>query len=113
MMENEDLGYAVPDNGSNLWFDCMVIPKSSQHQEAAETFINFLLDPENATINTEYIGYSSPNTKVLEMIDSAFIDNNAFNPAEDVVKRCTVYHDLGDFESKYAEAWQAVKWYTP
>ena len=47
------------------------------------------------------------------MVDQWYVDNNAYNPAEDVVKRCTVYHDLGDFESKYAEAWQAVKWYTP
>lgn len=113
MMENEDLGYAVPDEGSNLWFDCMVIPKSSQHQEAAEAFINFLLDPEVATINTEYIGYSTPNTKALEMVDQWYIDNNAYNPADDVVERCTVYHDLGEFETKYAEAWQEVKWYTP
>jgi spermidine/putrescine transport system substrate-binding protein len=113
MMENEDLGYAVPDEGSNLWFDCMVIPKSSTHTEAVETFINFLLEPEYATLNTKYIGYSTPNTKVMEMVDQSFLDNNAFNPADDVVERCTVYHDLGDFETKYAEAWQEVKWYTP
>ena len=113
MLESENLGYAVPDEGSNLWFDCMVIPKTSQHQEAAETFINFLLDPEVAKINTEYIGYSTPHNKALEMVDQWYKDNNAYNPAEDVVKRCTVYHDLGDFESKYAEAWQEVKWYTP
>ncbi len=113
MLESENLGYAVPDEGSNLWFDCMVIPKTSQHQEAAEAFINFLLDPEVAKINTEYIGYSTPNNKALEMVDQWYKDNNAYNPADDVVKRCTVYHDLGDFESKYAEAWQEVKWYKP
>ncbi len=113
MLESENLGYAVPEEGSNLWFDCMVIPKTSQHQEAAETFINFLLDPEVAKINTEYIGYSTPHNKALEMVDQWYKDNNAYNPADDVVKRCTVYHDLGDFESKYAEAWQEVKWYTP
>ncbi len=113
MMESEDLGYAVPEEGSNLWFDCMVIPKNSQHAEAAETFINFLLDPANATLNIEYIGYSTPNTEVLKNIDEWYVNNNAFNPADDVVKRCTVYHDLGEFESKYAEAWQEVKWYTP
>ena len=113
MMENEDLGYAVPDEGSNLWFDCMVIPKTSKHTDAVETFINFLLEPEYATLNIEYIGYSTPNTKVMEMIDQSFLDNNAFNPSDNVVERCTVFHDLGDFESKYAEAWQEVKWYTP
>lgn len=113
MMENEDLGYVVPDEGSNVWFDCIVIPKTSQHSEAAEAFINFLLEPEVATINIEYIGYSTPNNKVLEMIDPSYLDNNAFNPSDDVVNRCTVYHDLGDFEAKYAEAWQEVKWYTP
>ena len=113
MMENEDLAYMVPEEGSNLFIDCMVIPKVSKNSEAAELFINFLLDPENATLNAEYIGYSSPNLKVLEMIDPAYAQNNAFNPDKAVVERCTIFNDLGDFTQAFAEAWQQVMWYKP
>src|SRR5690606_31373464 len=61
MWDNEDLDYVVPKEGSNLWFDNMVIPKTAKNVEAAHQFINFMLDPEIAAANTEYVGYSTPN----------------------------------------------------
>jgi|AGTN01.2.fsa_nt_gi Spermidine/putrescine-binding periplasmic protein len=113
MMENPDLAFAVPEEGSNIFFDCMVIPVTCKNEDAAYQFINFLLDPEVATINTEYIGYSTPNAKVMELIGEDYLSNNAFNPSDDVIGRCTVFHDLGDFTQVYSDAWQEVKWYTP
>lgn len=113
MSENPDLGYAVPEEGSNIFFDSMVILDTCDQTEAAHQFINFLLDPEAATVNTEYIGYSTPNAKVMELIDPEYLDNNAFNPGDDVIDRCTVFHDLGDFTQVYSDAWQEVKWYNP
>ncbi len=113
MSENPDLAYAVPEEGSNIFFDSMVILDTCDNVEAAHQFINFLLDPEPATVNTEYIGYSTPNAEVLKQIDEAYIGNNAFNPGDDVIERCTVFHDLGDFTQVYSDAWQEVKWYNP
>jgi spermidine/putrescine-binding protein len=113
MQENEDLAYCVPDEGSNLWFDCMVIPKSCDNVEAAEKLINFLLDAEVAKTNIEYIGYSTPNAEALKIIDPEYLANNAFNPEDDVLDRCVVFHDLGDFTEAYSEAWQEVKLYKP
>ena len=43
MWENESLHYILPEEGSNLWFDNMVIPKTAQNKEAAYAFINFML----------------------------------------------------------------------
>jgi spermidine/putrescine-binding protein len=113
MQENPDLAYAVPEEGSNIFFDCMVILKTCDNVDAAHQFINFLLDPETATINTEYIGYSTPNAKVLDLISEEYLDNNAFNPSSDVIGRCEVFLDLGDFTQAYSDAWQKVKLYTP
>ena len=42
MHENPDLAFAIPEEGSNLWFDAMVIPNTSKHKTEAEKFINFL-----------------------------------------------------------------------
>ena len=113
MTENPDLGYAVPEEGSNLFFDCMVILDTCENTDAAYKFINFLLDPEVATVNTEYIGYSTPNAKVLEQISEEYLSNNAFNPDDAVIDRCEVFLDLGDFTQVYSDAWQEVKWYNP
>lgn len=58
------LNYAVPEEGSNLWFDGWVMLKEGigndkQKQHAAEAFINFLSRPDNAVRNSYYIGYTS------------------------------------------------------
>ena len=66
MWENEKLEYVVPEEGSNLWFDNMVIPKTAKNVDGAHQFINFMLDPEIAAQNTEYVGYSTPNKEALE-----------------------------------------------
>ncbi|HBE2402095.1 TPA: extracellular solute-binding protein, partial [Escherichia coli] len=48
MDENDKLDYVVPKEGSNLWFDNMVIPKTAKNIDGAHKFINFMLDPKNA-----------------------------------------------------------------
>ena len=48
MYENEHIHYVIPSEGSNLWFDNMVIPKTSQNEAGAYAFLNFMLEPENA-----------------------------------------------------------------
>jgi len=113
MQQNEDLAFSVPEEGSNLFFDCMVIPKSAKNPEAAEKFINYLLQPDVAKINTEYIGYSTPNAEAMKIIDPEYLANNAFNPGDEVIARCEVFGDLGEFTQVYSDAWQEVKLYNP
>lgn len=109
MDENEDLAYAVPEEGSNVWFDNVVIPKSAKNIEAAHAFINFLNDGAIAVRNTEYIYYSTPNQAAMDRLDEYFTGSETYNPPKEVLDRCTVFHDLGDFVSVYNEAWNAIK----
>ena len=64
MQENEDLAFYYPKEGTNIFVDSMVIPKSAKNVDAAKLFINFMLDPEIATENANYICYASPNLAV-------------------------------------------------
>lgn len=109
MSENEDLAYVVPDEGSNIWFDNVIIPKSSKNAEYAEKFINFLCDASIAQTNTEYIGFSSPNAAALALMGPEWIEDETYNPPQEVLDRCEVFHDLGDFVKVYNEAWLHVK----
>lgn len=43
---NKDLDYVIPTQGSNLWFDNMVIPKTAKNIDGAHKFINFMLNPK-------------------------------------------------------------------
>mgnify|MGYP001015930346 FL=1 len=109
MYENPDLAYAVPETGSNLWFDNIIIPKTSDNTEAAEAFINFLCDPEVAAKNAEYIGYSTPNAAALEILGEEYINDPTYNPPQELLDKCEIFHDLGDFITVYNDAWNRIK----
>lgn len=106
---NPDLRFCVPDEGSNVWFDNVIIPKTSQHTAEAEAFINFLCDAEVAKANTEYIGYSTPNKAAMALLDPEYLENETYNPPQEVLDRCEVFHDLGDFINVYNDAWINIK----
>lgn len=95
MDENEDLDYIVPEEGSNVWFDTMVIPKTARNIEGAHLFINFMLDPENAMRNAEYVGYATPNAAALEMLPEDVREDERFYPSEEITARLEVYENLG------------------
>lgn len=95
MWENEDLDYVVPEEGSNLWFDNMVIPKTAKNIEGAYQFINFMLDPENAAQNAEYVGYSTPNKQALKYMDEEITGDERFYPDPNMTERLEVYDNLG------------------
>jgi len=68
--ENEDLAFYLPgDQGFNLFVDAMCIPTCCENQEAAETFINFLCDPEIAGGNMDWICYSTPISAAKEFME--------------------------------------------
>lgn len=95
MKENEKLDYVVPEEGSNLWFDNMVIPKTAKNLEGAHQFINFMLEPEHAAQNAEYVGYSTPNEKALEYLPEEIAGDERFYPDPEVTKKLEVYENLG------------------
>ncbi len=68
MDENEDMGYYLPEEGTNLWSDAMVIPKNARNPELAHAFINFASDYEGAFDNSSYVGYTSANQEVMDDI---------------------------------------------
>ncbi|HWP21413.1 MAG TPA: spermidine/putrescine ABC transporter substrate-binding protein [Candidatus Cryosericum sp.] len=107
--ENPDLAYVVPKEGSNVWFDNVIIPKTATHKTEAEQFINFLCDANIAAQNSDYIGYSTPNAAALQIMGADYIDDVTFNPPQDVLDRCQIYHDLGDFVTVFSDAWTKVK----
>lgn len=95
MYENEDIDYVVPEEGSNLWFDNIVIPKTAKNIDGAHAFINFMLDPEVAAQNADYVGYSTPNLSALELMDPEVVADERFYPDEETRGHLEVYKNLG------------------
>jgi spermidine/putrescine-binding protein len=59
-------GLHVPTLNNNVWFDAMVIPKTSKNIDLAHAFINFFLDEDNAFENASYVGYCPTITEVYK-----------------------------------------------
>lgn len=95
MAENEDIDYIIPVEGSNLWFDNMVIPRTAKNIDGAHAFINFMLDAEVAAQNADYVGYSTPNKAALSFMDAEVISDERFYPDEDTRNHLEVYRNLG------------------
>lgn len=92
---NEHLHYVIPSEGSNLWFDNIVIPKTAKNIKGSYDFINFMLKPENAAQNAEYIGYSTPNKAAKKLLPKEISSDEQFYPNDEVIKHLEVYEDLG------------------
>lgn len=95
MYENEDIDYVVPEEGSNLWFDNIVIPRTAKNIDGAHAFINFMLDPEVAAQNADYVGYSTPNLTALDLMDPEVVEDERFYPDEETRSHLEVYKNLG------------------
>lgn len=95
MWENESLDYVVPSEGSNLWFDNMVIPKTAKNIEGAHAFINFMLDAEIAAQNTEWVSYSTPNKEALQYMPEEMVEDERFYPSPELTEKLEVYENLG------------------
>lgn len=94
---NEHLHYVVPSEGSNLWFDNLVLPKTMKHEKEAYAFLNFINEPKNAAQNAEYIGYATPNNKAKAMLPKDIKEDTAFYPTNETIKKLEVYDNLGDY----------------
>lgn len=105
--KNENLKFVVPSEGSNKWFDAMVIPKGGNNKEGAEAFINFLTDPENAKQNVDYIEYYTPNKATYKMLDE---EVKATYPSDDILDKCEVFRNLDNETLQlYDDSWTRVK----
>lgn len=109
MSDNDSLAFAVPKEGSNAFYDNFVIPKNAQNPELAEKFINYMLTPEVAAKNVEYVGYSTPVTQAVGLLDESWQKNSAFNISKEDLARCEIFKDLpSDILEIYNRAWTEV-----
>jgi len=107
--KNEKLAYAVPEEGSNIWVDGMVIPKSSKNIEAAQKFIDFMCRPDVAQMNFDYIYYCSPIQQVADGLSEEDAASATINPSEEVIARCEYFNDVSDCMALYENVWMEVR----
>lgn len=109
MQSNPDLDYAIPKEGTNLWFDGMAIPKGAKNKAAAEKFIDFLCRTEIAFRNADYTGYATPHVEARELLDPEIRNNKAAYPDDEDLVNVEVFVSLGEVLKEYDRVWTEVK----
>lgn len=124
-----DLAYAIPDEGSNIWYDGWAIPKYAKNTKAAAYFINYMCRPDIAIRNMEVIGYVSAVAapEVMEYMQDSTLDttsdvsyffgeagrnikvDNAVYPDKAAVEKCVMIRDFGDTTEEVLDMWSEVK----
>ncbi len=107
--ENEDIEFAIPEEGTSISCDDMVIPKDARNAELAHKFINFIHDPHVAAENTEFISYLCPNRASYAFLSEDFLNNESIFLKPEVQAKCEVIEDLGDDNVKYTQIWDQIK----
>ena len=81
-----EIEYAIPRGGAQLWFDNLAIPKDARNVAEAHALIDYLLKPEVAAKNTNFLSYANGNAASRPLIDKAIIQDKAVYPDETMMK---------------------------
>ena len=81
-----EIGYAIPKEGAQMFFDNLAIPKDAAHVAEAHAFIDFLLKPEVAAKNSNLVSYANGNLASQKYIDKAVFDDPSVYPDPKAMK---------------------------
>jgi spermidine/putrescine transport system substrate-binding protein len=109
MGDDQDIGYAVPTEGSLVWQDTLAIPKGAPHPENAHAFINFILNGEVGAKIAETIQYATPNAAAKKLMSKEYLDNPAIFPPPEVIAKCEAGIYVGEEGTRLRdEAWTRI-----
>ena len=111
MVENNpDLGFYIPEEGTNTYVDAMCILKGAKNKENAEAFINYMCSTEAGLKNCEEIWYSTPLMSVREELDPEVANDPYAYPDEEIMAKCESYAGLPqNILDLYDSEWTRLK----
>jgi len=94
------VGYSIPKEGAQMWFDQMAIPADAPHVAEAHEFINYMLKPEVAAAASNYVFYANGNKASQEFLDPEVKDDPAVYPDEATMAKLFTIKPLGAREQR-------------
>jgi spermidine/putrescine transport system substrate-binding protein len=101
--------YAVPNEGTIIWVDTMVITSKAPNADDAHRFIDYILDENVGAQLSNYINYASPNAAAIKHISETSRKDVRIYPTAEQLKRMEYLEDVGSDTGLYDEVWTAVK----
>jgi len=84
---NVEVAYSIPKEGALMWFDSFVIPNDAPHAGEAHAFINFMMKPEVAAKNSNYVYYANGNLASQPLLNEDVKDDPSIYPDEETMAR--------------------------
>ncbi|MEK7660759.1 MAG: spermidine/putrescine ABC transporter substrate-binding protein [Pseudomonadota bacterium] len=103
-VEDDDIDFVVPKEGSLLNSDCMCIPMGAPSPNNAHAFINFILDGQNGADISKTILYPTPNAAAKALMDDTYRNNPIIFPPDVVMSKCEYGKFLGADQAQAIEA---------
>jgi putrescine transport system substrate-binding protein len=82
-----DIRYVIPREGALMWFDTLAIPADAAHPDNAHAFIDYLLRPDVAAANSNYVNYATANTAALAQVNEELRNDAGIYPTPEVKER--------------------------
>ncbi|WP_085711583.1 MULTISPECIES: polyamine ABC transporter substrate-binding protein [unclassified Pseudomonas] len=89
-----DIAYSIPDEGTTLWFDMVVMPRNAPHQKNGYTYMNYLLEPNVIANISNSIHYANPNAAANEFLTPAVKQDLAIYPPKEVMDKLFTVEEL-------------------
>lgn len=109
MVEDANIGFVIPKEGSQLNSDNLCIPKGAPHPKNAHAFINYLLDAEVGKKITETILYPTPNEAAKALMPDDYKNNPVIFPPAEVLAKCEYAKFNPELQPKYEEAFTRIR----
>jgi putrescine transport system substrate-binding protein len=105
-----DIGYAIPKEGAQMFFDNLAIPKDAPHPAEALAFIDFLLRPDVAAKNSDMVAYANGNLASQKLIDKKVLDDPGIYPSADTMSRLYIVEARSpEAQRRINRIWTRVK----
>ena len=105
----EEIEYVIPQEGTTIWQDNMMVPVGAPNAYTAMVFMNYFQYPEIAAQNAEWVGYATPNKAAKEFIDPEMLSNESVYPSAEVAESLQWIEDVGPALELYDRIWTEFK----
>ena len=102
--------YEVPREGTLMWFDVFAIPKDAPHPAEAHAFIDYMLRPEVAAANTNFVNYASGNLPAKRFVKPEILSNPGIYPDDATIQRLSVNTAWNDTTQRFVtRLWTRIR----
>jgi spermidine/putrescine transport system substrate-binding protein len=103
-MEQPQVGFVLPQEGSTIWLDSLVMARGARHPRAAHEFMNYVLRPPVAAAVSTATGYGTPNREAIGLIE-----HPVQYPSGEELARLEYQRDLGRDTATWDQLWTEIK----